>query len=284
MVDKYSVIIFDIDGVIWNRNIVVENSIETLNALESQGKKIFFISNNSTYSVETIRAKLEKNGYNARSEQILCAAFTIPLYLRELKPGISTVLSFGEAEFQSQLKLSGLRVVDIHSLPECNSTDPEFFKLETDDNIEAVVLTLDKRFTLRKFYYAARCVSKGAILISPHQDSFLSFKSRKFPAIASFIAMFEKFCGATAHVIGKPHPFSLEYIINSHNFFPSEIIIAGDRLEFDIKQAQDRGIDSLFVLSGEQREEDIDRTGIIPTYISKSIGSFFLSKEEVHRI
>lgn len=275
MVDKYSVFIFDIDGVLWSHEQLVEGSIQTLNYLEDRGKQLFFISNNSTYSVETIRSKLEKNGYNARSEQILCTSFTIPLYLKQLKPSISTVLSFGGQEFQSQLKMSGLEVIDINSLAECNTTDSEFYTLEINHSIEAVVMALDRKFNFMKFHYAAKCISNGAILISPHRDSFITLNSRKFPAIASFLAMFETCCDVSSHVIGKPHPFSLEYILSTFNFLPQECLIIGDRLEYDIKQAQLKGIDSLFVLSGEQCEHDIERTSITPTYISKSISVFF---------
>jgi len=53
---------------------------------------------------------------------------------------------------------------------------------------------------------------------------------------------------------------------------PEQTCIIGDRLHTDIACGINAGIDSVFVLSGDHKREDIDRLNIHPTYIFNDIG------------
>ena len=52
---------------------------------------------------------------------------------------------------------------------------------------------------------------------------------------------------------------------------PEKCLLIGDHLETDILAARNMGIDSVLVLTGVSKEEDIDKTNIKPTFIIKKI-------------
>jgi ribonucleotide monophosphatase NagD (HAD superfamily) len=49
--------------------------------LEAQGKKVFFLTNNATKSIEDIQEKMSAFGYKAKAEQIYTSAKLAAKYL-----------------------------------------------------------------------------------------------------------------------------------------------------------------------------------------------------------
>jgi ribonucleotide monophosphatase NagD (HAD superfamily) len=62
LVDAY---IFDCDGVLWRDSHLIEGALEALRALRTLGKRVFFVSNNSTKSRETYLKRLTAFGFEA---------------------------------------------------------------------------------------------------------------------------------------------------------------------------------------------------------------------------
>ena len=55
IIDKYDVILFDCDGVLWHGDkIHIGEAFRNIERLESMGKKVFFITNSSMISRETM--------------------------------------------------------------------------------------------------------------------------------------------------------------------------------------------------------------------------------------
>lgn len=50
LLDQVDVFIFDCDGVIWRGDSLIDGIPETLEKLRSAGKRMFFVTNNSTKS------------------------------------------------------------------------------------------------------------------------------------------------------------------------------------------------------------------------------------------
>jgi len=54
-----------------------------------------------------------------------------------------------------------------------------------------------------------------------------------------------------------------------------DIVMVGDRLYTDIKLGENAGVDSILVLSGEARVEDLADTEVKPTHVMESVKDLY---------
>jgi ribonucleotide monophosphatase NagD (HAD superfamily) len=52
---------------------------------------------------------------------------------------------------------------------------------------------------------------------------------------------------------------------------PAECAMVGDILEMDILAGARAGLETIYVLSGVGREEDLRRSTVVPTHVARSI-------------
>mgnify|MGYP002536434073 FL=1 len=77
--------------------------------------------------------------------------------------------------------------------------------------------------------------------------------------------------GRTPRFLGKPRP-DMVYLSMARTGFPSDqTVLLGDRLYTDIACGVNAGIDTVFVLSGEGTEADIEKFGVHPTWVRRDI-------------
>ena len=73
--------IFDCDGVIWRGDSLIEGVPETLSMLRRAGKKVIFVTNNSTKSRAGYKAKFTKLGLEVDAAEIYSSSFAAAAYL-----------------------------------------------------------------------------------------------------------------------------------------------------------------------------------------------------------
>ena len=62
LLDHVDVFMFDCDGVIWKGDSLIAKVPETLDALRAAGKRLFFVTNNSTKSRVGYKSKFDELG------------------------------------------------------------------------------------------------------------------------------------------------------------------------------------------------------------------------------
>ena len=67
--------------------------------------------------------------------------------------------------------------------------------------------------------------------------------------------------------MGKPNPNMVWLALEHLGASASEALMVGDRLDTDIKAGQAAGVDTLLVLTGVSKLEEIESTGIRPTHL-----------------
>jgi 4-nitrophenyl phosphatase/phosphoglycolate phosphatase len=85
ILDQVDVFIFDCDGVIWRGDSLIDGIPETLEKLRKAGKKMFFVTNNSTKSRAGYKKKFDSLGLDIPSEEIFSSSFAAAAYLEQTK-------------------------------------------------------------------------------------------------------------------------------------------------------------------------------------------------------
>ncbi|CAN0125818.1 unnamed protein product, partial [Hapterophycus canaliculatus] len=77
------VFIFDCDGVIWKGDSVIDGIPSVLDKLRQAGKRIFFVTNNSTKSRKGYKKKFDSLGLDVDPEEIFSSSFAAAAYLEQ---------------------------------------------------------------------------------------------------------------------------------------------------------------------------------------------------------
>ncbi len=90
------------------------------------------------------------------------------------------------------------------------------------------------------------------------------------PACGALAALIEKASGKTPFFVGKPNPLMMRTALNL-GVRSEETVMVGDRMDTDIVAGVESGMDTILVLSGATRREDVDRWPYRPTRIVNSV-------------
>ncbi|KAF7142326.1 hypothetical protein RHSIM_Rhsim05G0164500 [Rhododendron simsii] len=84
LIDSVETFIFDCDGVIWKGDKLIDGVPDTLDMLRSKGKRLVFVTNNSTKSRKQYGKKFETLGLNVSEEEIFASSFAAAAYLKSI--------------------------------------------------------------------------------------------------------------------------------------------------------------------------------------------------------
>lgn len=83
-INSFDCCLTDCDGVLWLYNNPIKGSPEVINKFSSLGKRVFFITNNSTKTREEFLEKAVKMKYNVKKENVLSTAYLVAQYLVQM--------------------------------------------------------------------------------------------------------------------------------------------------------------------------------------------------------
>lgn len=136
--------VFDCDGVIWRGEAAIDGVPETLDLLRARGKRLIFLTNNSTKSREGYRAKFESLGIGVEAEEIFASSFAVAAYLRSQSfPPDAKVYVVGHAGIQDELDLVGIQHIGGPADASKTVDMGPGGKLQIDPSVRAVVVGLD---------------------------------------------------------------------------------------------------------------------------------------------
>jgi NagD protein len=134
------------------------------------------------------------------------------------------------------------------------------------------VLGETRTYCFEKIEKAIGLVNKGAKLIGCNPDTIGVTEKGIMPATGSLIAPIEIATGKKAYFVGKPNPLMLRHGLKKIGCHSEDIAFIGDRMDTDIIAAIESNIDSVLVLSGVTKKEDIDVFPYRPKYIINGVG------------
>ena len=230
-------VFLDLDGTMYLGNDLIDGALEFLERCESRGVRRFFLSNNSSRSVDQYLNKLSGLGIPATVDDVLLSTHDLIAWLHG--HDYDRIYLVGTDGMAQMLEEAGLTM--------------------DDENPEIVVLGYDTEITYEKIATASIHMHKGVPMVVSHPDVVCPSPDGGLPDTGAYMAMFEATTGVKPiHVCGKPQPGMILHRIEELGLKPARCAMVGDRLYTDMAMATRAGVKGILVLSGEATMDDVD--------------------------
>jgi phosphoglycolate/pyridoxal phosphate phosphatase family enzyme len=184
---------------------------ETLSKLRAAGKKMFFVTNNSTKSRAGYKKKFDELGLSSiPAEEIFSSSFAAAAYFEQthFKSTGKKVYVIGEIGICQELDLIGVPWI---GGPEDKEKQPNMGSggmLHIDDSVGAVVVGFDRFINYYKIQYAQLAINEhGAQFIATNLDAVTHLTdAQEWAGNGSMAGAISGCTGKSPLVLGKPSP------------------------------------------------------------------------------
>lgn len=245
-------VFLDLDGTIYLGGNLIPGALDFLSRCEDKGVQRYFLSNNSSRSVDQYVAKLHKMNIPCTAEDVLLSTHDLLSWLQ--KEGVTRTWAIATKGMCDMMEAVGISTDD---------EDPQF-----------VVLGYDTEINYEKISTGSIHMHKGVPLVASHPDMVCPSPDGGLPDVGAYLAMLKVTTGKDpVHITGKPNPGMIMHKIEELGLDPSECAMVGDRLYTDMEMAIQAGCVSVLVLSGEATIEDLEESGKTVDVVVESVDS-----------
>ena len=151
-VDKYDTFLFDCDGVIWQGNQLIPGVKRVLDILQSKGKRILFVTNNSTKSRASYLQKFQLLGIDTSLDNIFGSSYCAAYYMANTLKFSRTekVYVFGMSGVTEELESFAINWVGSLHDSENIQDMSQINELEYDSGVTAVLVGFDLHLNYKK--------------------------------------------------------------------------------------------------------------------------------------
>lgn len=244
--------LLDMDGVLVRGNIPIPGAQEFIGRLRDTGTPFLIITNNPFSTPRDLQHRLAAQGLDVPEESLFTSAMATAQFLAHQRPN-GTAFAIGESGLTDALHQIGYVLT---------SLNPEY-----------VVLGETTSYNFEQITLAIRLVAGGARFIATNPDPAGPTENGLVPACGAMAALIETATGVHPYFIGKPNPLMMRSALNHLGAHSETTIMVGDRMDTDIVAGMEAGMQTILVLSGITRQEDVERYPYRPTHIYPSIAS-----------
>ncbi|XP_053326440.1 glycerol-3-phosphate phosphatase [Spea bombifrons] len=250
-------VLFDCDGVLWRGDEAVPGAPELINELKRQGKRVFYLTNNSTKTRVMYADKLGRLGFRAAAEEVFGTAYCTAVYLRDIVQFRGKVYLIGGRALSQELEGAGIPHLGPGPDPVTGGFS-DWAGVAKDPDVKAVVVGFDEHFSYMKLNWALQYLQDPSCLfIATNTDTRLPLEGgRAVPGTGCLVRSVETAAHRKAQVIGKPSSFIYDCVVKECGLEPSRTVMVGDRLDTDIQMGSTCGIRTLLTLTGFSSLED----------------------------
>lgn len=272
LLPRYRLILFDAYGVLTYEGGLLPGAREVLERFEREGRPFFLLTNDASLSPPRISEKYRVEGRASLipDGRVMSPGLLFTETLRRRYPG-ARVVFIGTDESAHYVRAAGCTALPVSGLARGQAFEV-FVVLDE--------LGCDWGTDIRN---ASNLLlgRPDVPLFSPNPDLVFS-RSRGEVGIGpgALAAMLERILDRGFTYFGKPHRAIFDYVLERAavelpGLRASEVLMVGDNLRTDIAGAASAGMDTLLVLSwivpGDRVDEEIQRTGVRPTFVAESI-------------
>lgn len=251
LAQAFSRFAIDLDGVLWRGERPIAGAPETVNALREAGKRVAFVTNNSSATPEAYAKRLADIGAPSDPADIVTSAHAVAELLPRTVPGIRGRLAtvIGGEGLRDAVRSTGARVAE-----DADSHDASL-----------VVVGWDRDFTFDRLRAATLAIRSGATFVASNTDATFPAADGLWPGAGAIVAAIATATGVEPMVAGKPETTMLDVAADRLGGGPALAI--GDRVETDIAAAQAAGWPSVLVMSGVTDVPSLALARAWPDYI-----------------
>lgn len=243
--------LFDLDGTLYLGGSVIDGAKETLALLRAQGKKVVYLSNNSSRTKKEYEQKLKTLGLWGEGDIIYTSVDASILYLKTHFENKKIFLVATKA-VQEEFICAGIHLCE--------------------DDPDVALLAYDTELTFEKIKKLDSLLRRGVVFLATHADDVCPTETGSMPDVGSFLKLFERSAGRLPdRILGKPYEDMAKGVMDVLKLDHREICMVGDRLYTDIRFANKNKFDSVLVLSGESNLLSLSKFPDKPTLVLPSV-------------
>lgn len=246
--NSINTILFDLNGTLYQRGVVIPGVNQTLKALRAKGFSLTFITNTDGRSIAAVHGAAVKMG--------------LDISLDEVYTPVSAVKAFFA---QNQEKRFYPLVHDdvLSDLQDMNITDvnPDYVVIG-DFNDKVSYAEINKVF---------RMIKAGAGIIALSKTLWYIDVDGYSINTGAFVSMFERACAKEAFLMGKPSRDFFELGLSRTNGDPAKTMVVGDDIDVDILGARQIGALSVLVKTGVFDPAKLHERSFAPDYIIEDV-------------
>ncbi|MCS7221999.1 MAG: HAD-IIA family hydrolase [Anaerolineae bacterium] len=242
--------LIDMDGVLVSGHTMIPGADQFIERLKARGAEFLVLTNNPIYTPRDLAHRLQAIGLHIPPERIFTSAMATARFLHSQKPG-GKAFVIGESGLTEALHEVGYIITDI---------EPDY-----------VVLGETLGYNLERITRAIRLIAAGAHFIATNPDPSGLSEGGLVPACGAMAALIEKASGVSPFFVGKPNPLMMRMALNYLNVHSENTVMIGDRMDTDIVAGVESGMETILVLTGVTRLEQVARYPYQPTRIVRSV-------------
>ncbi|XP_023330011.1 glycerol-3-phosphate phosphatase isoform X3 [Eurytemora carolleeae] len=264
--NSFDTVMTDCDGVLWVGAEAIQGSPQVINRFRELGKRVFFVTNNSTKHRREYKQKVDTLGFGGDLDEIIGTAYLAASYLEDCGfDKTKKVYVVGSAGITQELDDVGIQYLPI------GAESSSGFNLETindsrlnadqllDRSVEAVILGFDGGINCWKLMMAASYLANhNTQFIVTNADACFLRAGLILPGTGSMVAAVETAAGRKPIILGKPNPLMFEIVQKRHpSVKPERTLMIGDRADTDILLGKNCGLQTLMVGTGVHSLEKV---------------------------
>jgi len=242
--------LIDMDGVLVKGPQLIPGADRFIEKLNARGIKFLVLTNNPMYTPLDLAHRLGTIGLTIPPGRIYTSAMATARFLQLQTPS-GKAFVVGESGLTEAIHKAGYVMTEI--------------------NPDYMVLGETFSYNFQLITQAIRLVAAGARFIATNPDPSGPTESGLVPACGAMAALIEKASGKSPFFVGKPNPFMMRSALNFLGVHSENTVMIGDRMDTDIVAGIESGMETVLVLGGSTRHEQIQDFPYRPLRVLESI-------------
>jgi NagD protein len=242
--------LIDMEGVLIREGTALPGAAVFLARLAERGRAFLVLTNNSMFTPRDLCARMANAGLRVPEASIWTSALAAATFMADQLPGGSAYV-VGEAGLTTALHEAGYTLTDAR---------PDY-----------VVLGETRTYSFPSITKAIRLIHAGGRFIATNPDATVPSSEGPLPATGAVAALITRATGAQPYFVGKPNPMMFRGAMNRIDAHSETTVMMGDSMDTDVVAGIEAGLETILLLTGSTRREDIGRFPFRPSRVLDSI-------------